>query len=66
MFKEETHPAAKSLVQAGRCVLLAACKLQAQPDNPGHREELAVLAKSVLTETVKVMAEGESAGTSRE
>lgn len=66
MFKEETHPAAESLVQAGRCILLAAHKLQVQPDKPGHREELAASAKRVFTETAKVMAEGDSAAMSRE
>lgn len=64
-FKEETRPAAESLVLAGRCVLLAARKLQVQPENPSHREELAASAKRVLTETVKVTAEGDGAGASR-
>lgn len=65
MVKEETRPAAESLVLAGRCVLLAAHKLQVQPENPNHREELAAAAKRVLTETVKVRAEGDSARASR-
>lgn len=65
MFKEETCPAAESLVLAGRCMLLAAHKLQVQPENPSHREELAVSAKRVLTETMKVTAEGDNAGASR-
>lgn len=65
VFKEETRPAAESLILAGRRVLLAACKLQVQPENPSHREELAASAKRVLTETAKVTAEGDSAGVSR-
>jgi len=65
VFREETRPAAESLVLAGRCVLLAARKLQVQPDNPSHREELAASAKRVLTETLKVTAEGNVAGASR-
>ncbi|XP_014817854.1 PREDICTED: uncharacterized protein LOC106900339 [Calidris pugnax] len=65
VFKEEMHPAAQSLVQAGRCVLLVAQKLQVQPDNPGHREELAVSAKRVLTETVKILQIEDAAGTRR-
>ncbi|XP_026700732.1 uncharacterized protein LOC113478098 isoform X1 [Athene cunicularia] len=64
-FKEEMHPAAESLVLAGRCVLLAACKLQVQPENPGCREELAASAKRVLTDTVKILQIEDTAGVRR-
>ncbi|XP_029877029.1 catenin alpha-1-like [Aquila chrysaetos chrysaetos] len=65
VFKEETCPAAESLVLAGRCMLLAAHKLQVQPENPSHREELAVSAKRVLTETVKILQMEDAAGARR-
>ncbi|XP_075269780.1 uncharacterized protein LOC142360538 isoform X2 [Opisthocomus hoazin] len=65
VFREETCPAAESLVLAGRCVLLAARKLQVQPDNPSHREELAASAKRVLTETLKILQIEDAAGVRR-
>ncbi|XP_072713717.1 uncharacterized protein [Ciconia boyciana] len=64
-FKEETRPAAEALVLAGRCVLLAARKLQVRPENPSHREELAAAAKRVLTETAKILQIEDAAGARR-
>lgn len=54
VYKEETRPAAESLVLAGRDVLLAARELCAHPDIPSHREGLAASAKRVLTQAGKV------------
>lgn len=54
-------PVAESLIFTGRCMLLAAHKLQVQPENLNHREELAAAAKRILTETVKVTAERDGA-----
>lgn len=65
MLKEETGPATESQVPAGTCVIVAAHKLQEQPENPAHREELAAAAERVLTEMLQVLAEGDSTGASR-
>ncbi|XP_069707003.1 catenin alpha-1-like [Phaenicophaeus curvirostris] len=65
VFKEEMRPAADSLILAGRCVLLAGCKLQVQPDNPSHREELAASAKRIVTETGKILQIRDTAGVRR-
>ncbi|GAB0187807.1 hypothetical protein GRJ2_001246000 [Grus japonensis] len=65
VVEEEMCPAAESLVLAGRCVLLAARKLQVQPDNPSHREELAAAAKRVLAETAKILQIEDAAGARR-
>lgn len=61
VYKEETRPAAESLVLAGRHVLLAARELCAHPDIPSHRERLAAAAKRVLAQAGKVAPDGDGA-----
>lgn len=61
VYKEETRPAAESLVLAGRHVLLAARELCAHPDIPSHRERLAAAAKRVLAQAGKVAPDGHGA-----
>ncbi|XP_074945766.1 uncharacterized protein LOC142055566 [Phalacrocorax aristotelis] len=65
VLKEETRPAAESLVLAGRSVLLAARELQVQPESAGRREQLAASAKRVLTETAKILQIEDAAGARR-
>uniref|UniRef100_A0ABM5FHV9 Catenin alpha-1 n=1 Tax=Pogona vitticeps TaxID=103695 RepID=A0ABM5FHV9_9SAUR len=55
MLKQKMVPAAESLLISGKNILLVAQKLHIQPDADNCIEELALCAKRIIMETVKVL-----------
>lgn len=56
VLRGEMCPAAESVLLSGKSTLLAAQKLNIQPEIQSHKEELIVSAQRVLMETMRVSA----------
>ncbi|KAJ7341211.1 hypothetical protein JRQ81_005057 [Phrynocephalus forsythii] len=55
VLKQKMVPAAESLLVSGKNILLVAQKLHIQPDADNCIEELALCAKKIIMETIKVL-----------